>query len=73
MDWLASTVIVLGLGACDNSADWCSEPVGKAAIEQSIVEQKRNSIWLNIEHFSDVDDRDYGANIFMLEYRYRIR
>lgn len=73
MNWLASTIFVLGAGMCDTASDWCPEPVGRAAIEQSIVETDRHSIWMNVQHYSGINIHDYGSNSFMLEYKFRLR
>lgn len=78
MEWLASTVLVLGIGTCDGSGDYCVRPMGEVRLEQSIVEAKKHSLWGTATHFSEpgnerTRDSDYGTNIFMLEYRYRIR
>jgi len=79
MDWFTSTILVLGIGTCDGAGDYCVRPMGEVRIEQSIVESGKHSTWVTATHFSepgnetDVQDRDYGANIFMVEYRYKIR
>lgn len=78
MEWFASTILILGIGTCDMSGDYCRRPLGEVRLEQSIVESDKHSIWGTATHFSEpgnegTSDRDYGVNIFMLEYRYKLR
>jgi len=73
MDFFASTLLVLGVGVCDPSSDWCPDPLGRAAVEQSLLETDRHSVWLNLQHYSGLSKYDYGANNLMLEYKFRLR
>ena len=72
MEFLTAFSIVLGLGVCDESRDWCSNPVGEYGAELTIMEYDRHTLSANFRHFSDINDIDEGVNVYMGEYKYDI-
>ena len=68
--------LILGLGACDSSGDWCVDKPATLAFEQTIIQKDEHSFTFSAEHFSRIGNGelkgrgDYGINIFMFEYRY---
>lgn len=80
MNWLTAGYLILGLGTCDPTVDFCPDPVGKIAADMTIVESdsQTHSIHLGVEHFSRIGDGelrgegDRGTELFMLEYHYKL-
>lgn len=77
VNFFSSLTLVLGIGTCDNTLDYCPEPVGKAALELGIAEYQRHSIMFEAVHYSKVGDGepskgDRGTEFYILEYKYRL-
>ena len=72
MELFTSMAVVLGLGACDSSTDYCPDMVGKAAIELEVAAYDNHSLSLEAVHYSDPGQYDRGTEFYLMQYRYRI-
>ena len=72
--FLTAGYIVLGLGACDNSANWCNDEygLGTAGAEVVLAETGRHSFNFSARHYSGIKEHDAGVNVFMGEYRFKL-
>lgn len=78
MEYFTALSLILGLGACDGSGDWCGQPVGKVALNLELVTYNKHSIHIVAEHMSDFDNGslnpnkpgEQGLNVYLAEYKY---
>jgi len=85
MTLFPTAAIILGLGTCQQSTDYCPDPIGKASIEVTTLQSdnKAHSIMFSAEHFSNVSDNkwlsgspwehgDRGTEMYFIQYKYQL-
>ena len=80
MIYSIALTLILGLGTCSQSGDWCPGHIGKIGLETELYKSGRHSFNGSAVHMSDytdgtfLDNRrgDRGIETFMIEYKYEI-
>jgi hypothetical protein len=75
MEYLTAISLILGIGGCPSSTDYCPDPVGKFGVQAELVRYDRHSIFLDATHYSELGNGeptggDRGTELYTLNYRY---